>query len=64
MSYAIGPDERDMWLTCMDRALERVAASDSLKAMLHEPLRRVADAVRNRSESAPARGKANVIAVG
>jgi hemoglobin len=64
MPYAIGPAERDMWLTCMDRALERIGASDSLKAMLREPLRRVADAVRNRADSAPARHGANIIAVG
>ena len=64
MPYAIGPGERDMWLTCMDRALDRIGASDSLKAMLREPFRHVADAVRNRGDSAPARGKANIIAVG
>jgi hemoglobin len=64
MPFAIGPDERDMWLACMDRALERVGASDSLKAMLREPLRHVAEAVRNRADSARARVKADIIAVG
>ena len=64
MPYAIGPEERDMWLTCMERALERIGASDSLKTMLSEPLRRVAEAVRNRADSAPVRGNPNIIAVG
>jgi hemoglobin len=64
MPYAIGPQERDMWLTCMDRALARIGASDSLKAMLCEPLRRVAEAVRNRADSTPARRNPNVIAIG
>ena len=62
--YAIGPAERDMWLTCMDRALERIGASDALKTMLREPFRRVADAVRNRTDSAPTRTDPNLIAVG
>lgn len=64
MPYAIGSEERDMWLTCMDRALERIGASEPLKAMLREPMRRVADAVRNRAESAPTHGSHNIIAVG
>jgi hemoglobin len=53
--YAIGPQERDQWLTCMDVALERIGADERLKAMLKEPLFRVADAVRNRDTTAPAR---------
>lgn len=60
--YAIGPDERDQWLTCMDAALERVGASEQVKAMLKQPMFRIADAVRNREHSrAP---DPNVIAVG
>lgn len=64
MPYAIGPAERDMWLACMDRALERIGASEALTTMLREPLRRVADAVRNRPDSAPARSDPNLIAIG
>lgn len=45
--YAIGPDARDQWLLCMDRALEKIDASDELKAMLKDPMYMVADAVRN-----------------
>lgn len=49
--YAIGPNERDQWLLCMDRALEKIDASDELKAMLKEPMFRIADAVRNKNFS-------------
>ena len=64
MPFAIGPAERDMWLACMDRALERIGASDALKVMLREPFGHVAEAVRNRVDSAPIRSDPNVIAVG
>jgi hemoglobin len=50
--YAIGTQERDQWLDCMDIALDRIAVqytSDSkqLKTMLKQPLFSIADAVRN-----------------
>lgn len=50
--YAIGTQERDHWLDCMDIALDRIAlqyTSDSkqLKTMLKQPLFSIADAVRN-----------------
>ena len=63
--YAIGPKERDQWLMCMDEALVRIGASDELKAMLKEPMFRVAEAVRNTddSERAPQRDP-NIIASG
>ena len=51
--YAIGPKERDQWLLCMHEALERIDASDELKAMLKEPLFQVADTVRNQDDSSP-----------
>jgi hemoglobin len=44
--YAIGEAERDQWLLCMDTALERVGASDEVKSMLKEPIRRLADFMR------------------
>jgi hemoglobin len=44
--YAIGAAERDQWLLCMEKALERTGASDELKAMLKEPLFRIADTLR------------------
>lgn len=63
-SYAIGPAERDMWLRCMDLALERIGASDELKSVLREPLRRVADTVRNRDHSTARSRDPNIIAIG
>ncbi len=51
--YPIGPDERDQWLDCMDKALQRIDASDELKMILKDPLYRVADAIRNRDTSEP-----------
>lgn len=44
--YAIGPAERDQWLRCMDEALLRVNASEEVKAMLKNPMFRIADALR------------------
>ena len=64
--YAIGPDERDQWLLCMDQALERINASEEVKEMLKEPMFRVADAIRNRDVSPDKRKAedASIIAVG
>ncbi len=45
--YAIGSAERDQWLSCMDRALEEVSASDDVKNMIKQPLFQVADMIRN-----------------
>jgi len=49
--YAIGPDERDQWLHCMEVALERVGASEEVRTMLRQPMFRVADFIRNREHS-------------
>lgn len=46
--YAIGHRERDQWLLCMWQALEDVGANEELKAMLEEPLKLIADSIRNR----------------
>ena len=62
--YHIGPKERDQWLLCMDEALERIGASDELKAMLKEPMFRVADTVRNQNSSERKPRDPNIIAVG
>jgi len=62
--YHIGPRERDQWLLCMDKALERTGASDELIEMLKEPMYRVADAVRNRDGVSAAETDPNVIAAG
>ena len=62
--YAIGPAEGDQWLFCMERALERIGAPEGLKEMLREPMRRVADTVRNQDHSGPKVRNPNIIAVG
>lgn len=62
--YAIGPRERDQWLLCMDEALERIGASEELKAMLKGPMFRIADTVRNRDRSPGDERDPNIIAVG
>lgn len=46
--YAIGSNERDQWLACMDEALDRVGASEEVKEMLKEPMFHLADVMRNR----------------
>lgn len=61
-TYAIGPKERDQWLLCMDTALERINASDELKAMLKPAMYRLADTVRNQESSEPKPKDPNIIA--
>ncbi|MEH6586437.1 MAG: group II truncated hemoglobin [Halioglobus sp.] len=60
--YHIGPEERDQWLLCMDKALERMEASDELVEMLKVPMFRIADAVRNREGPSAATSNNNIIA--
>jgi hemoglobin len=62
--YAIGARERDQWLLCMDEALRRIGASDELKAMLKDPMFRIAETVRNRDEPSERSRDPNIIAVG
>jgi hemoglobin len=62
--YAIGPRERDQWLLCMDKALDKTTDDDELREMLKDPLFRIADAVRNRTESTDTLKNPNVIATG
>ncbi len=63
-AYPIGPQERDQWVLCFDQALERIGASEELKAMLHGPIRQIAGAVQNREESIRENTDPNVIAIG
>lgn len=60
--YHIGPQERDQWLLCMNRALEQTGASEELVEMLRIPLFRIADAVRNKEGPSSAATDPNVIA--
>ena len=62
--YHIGPDERDQWLLCMDKALAQTGASEELVAMLKMPLFRIADAIRNREGPSSATANPNIIAAG
>ena len=62
--YHIGPDERDQWLLCMDKALQQIGASEELMDMLRTPLFRIADAVRNREGPSAASTDSNIIAAG
>lgn len=62
--YHIGPEERDQWLLCMQRALEEVGAGEEVVEMLRLPLFRIADAVRNREGPAAAATDPNIIASG
>jgi hemoglobin len=62
--YVIGPKERDQWLLCMDKALERIEASEELVTMLKEPMFRIADAIRNSENSEPRPQDDNMIAIG
>ena len=62
--YHIGPEERDQWLMCMDKALEQIDASDELVEMLKIPMFRIADAVRNKEGPSAAKTDPNVIAAG
>jgi len=62
--YHIGPQERDQWLLCMDRALQQIGASDELVAMLKIPMFRIADAIRNKDGPSAAATDPNVIAAG
>jgi hemoglobin len=60
--YHIGPEERDQWLLCMDKALERIEASEELVDMLKVPMYRVADAIRNKEGPSSASTDPHVIA--
>ena len=60
--YHIGPEERDQWLLCMDRALVKVEASEELTQMLKVPLYRIADAVRNREGPSAQKSNSDILA--
>ena len=45
--FMIGSRARDLWLRCMDLALQKVAATEEIKNMLRTPFKRVAETVQN-----------------
>ena len=62
--YHIGPEERDQWLLCMDKALEQTGASEELVNMLKLPMFRIADAIRNKEDPSAVVTDPDVIAAG
>lgn len=62
--YHIGPEERDQWLLCMDKALQETGASEELVEMLKVPMFRIADAIRNKEGPSSASTNPNIIAAG
>jgi hemoglobin len=46
--YAIGPQERDEWLLCMQLALEETVADESLRALLYQQFSQLGEHMRNR----------------
>jgi hemoglobin len=46
--FSIGPSERDQWLLCMQRALEKTALDASMKARLMDSFGRMAEMCRNK----------------
>jgi len=62
--YAIGPEERDQWLLCFEKALQKIDASDEVKDMLKEPIFRIAAAVQNREDAPASKRDPNIIASG
>jgi hemoglobin len=45
---AIGPQERDEWLLCFRRAMEETIGNGELRAMIWEPVERLAHHMQNR----------------
>lgn len=62
--YRIGPDERDQWLLCMEKALERIGASDEVRQMVRQPFFRIADTIRNKDSSGAEPRDPSIIAIG
>ncbi|BFM08156.1 group II truncated hemoglobin [Halioxenophilus aromaticivorans] len=60
--YSIGPEETEQWLLCFNKALEKIAASDELKQMLEQPIKRIAAAVQNRQHALASKDDPNIIA--
>lgn len=47
---AIGTRERDQWLLCFTRALDESIPSDAMRALILEPVTRLAHHMQNRDE--------------
>jgi hemoglobin len=45
--YPIGAAQRDQWIACWDRALQKISAPDEFRAMTQEPIHRMANFLVN-----------------
>ncbi len=45
--YPIGEEQRDQWVACWDRALEKVDAPEDFRALTREPINRMASFLVN-----------------
>jgi len=45
--YPIGESQRDQWVTCWERALEKIEAPDNFREMTREPIFRMASFLVN-----------------
>ncbi|MFT4977518.1 MAG: hemoglobin [Myxococcota bacterium] len=50
MPFAIGPQARDEWMLCMDRALDELVEEELLREQLSGSFRRIAAHMQNRDE--------------
>ena len=50
---AIGPAERDEWLLCFRRAMDETIANEKLRAIIWEPIERLAHHMQNRQQDTP-----------
>lgn len=48
LPFAIGAAERDLWLACMDRAMQEVGVDEGLRRSLGDAFFKTADWMRNR----------------
>lgn len=48
LPFAIGEAERDLWLACMDRAMQETGVEDKLRRSLQDAFFKTADWMRNR----------------
>lgn len=55
LPYAIGPDERDQWLLCMQLALTDTVADEALRTALFAQFVQLGEHMRNRPEAASIR---------
>ena len=51
LPYAIGPEERDQWLLCMQMALEETVADEALRTALFAQFVQLGDHMRNRPDT-------------